>query len=156
MINHYDLIEEADDPSVLNNNTENLSWLNITPHISQAPQHIVVVTDRDNTGSETENGPGSETGRESDVYSEIDLHSNQSAVYTRPDKSGSQTQVKQEKVEYITPNKHIKVRTVIVEVCVIILLLILLAHIAVIEVIKTTPDNDILKTDLRNGVKWKL
>ena len=37
MINHYETIEEADDPSVLNNNTENLSWLHITPHISNSP-----------------------------------------------------------------------------------------------------------------------
>ena len=117
MINHYDTIDEADDYSVLNNNTDNLSWLHITPHISQSPQHIVVVTDRENnTGSETENNPGSETGRESDVYSEIDLHSNHSAVYTRPEKCGNKTQVKEDKVEYITPNKHIKVKTVIVEV----------------------------------------
>ena len=109
MINHYDTIEEADDYSSLNNDTSNLRWLQITPHISQSPQHIVVVTDRENNpGSDTENNPG----RESDVYSEIDLHSNHSAVYTRPDKCGNTTQVKEDKVEYITPNKHIKVRTV--------------------------------------------
>ena len=64
MINHYDTIEEADDYSSLNNDTANLRWLQITPHISQSPQHIVVVTDRENNpGSDTENNPGSETGR---------------------------------------------------------------------------------------------
>ena len=88
MSNIYDLIEGADDPSVLRNNTDNLSWLH-TPNISQSPLHIVVVTDRE-TGSNRDTGS---EGSKSDVYSEIDLHSNQSAVYTRPEKGGNKTLV---------------------------------------------------------------
>ena len=72
MSNIYDLIEGADDPSILRNNTDNLSWLH-TPNVSQSPVHIVVVTDRE-TGSNIDTG--SEGGSKSDIYSEIDLNSN--------------------------------------------------------------------------------
>ena len=152
MSNIYDLIEGADDPSILRNNTDNVSWLH-TPNVSQLPVHIVVVTDRE-TGSNIDIDTGSEGGSKSDIYSDIDLNSNQSVVYTKPQKSDNESPVR-ENVEYITPQKPIKIGTIIVEVCVISLFLILIAHIGVIEVIKTTPHhNDILKTD--NDVKYRL
>ena len=65
MSNIYDLIEGEDDPSLLRNNTDNVSWLT-TPNVSQSPVHIVVVTD---TGSE---------GGNSDIYDDVDLNSNHS------------------------------------------------------------------------------
>ena len=77
MINIYeDVIENADNYESLNNDIAGLSWLQIIPHVKQSVNHIIHVTD---TGSEN---PGS------DHYSEVDLesHSSQSAVYTRPAK----------------------------------------------------------------------
>ena len=65
MSNIYDLIEREDDPSLLRNDTNTVSWLT-TPNVSQTPVHRVVVTD---TGSEGEN---------SDIYDDVDLNSHHS------------------------------------------------------------------------------
>ena len=156
MINHYDTIENADDYESLNNDTANLRWLQITPHINQSVQHIVHVTGSEHdTGRENIPGSGvySETNPSSEVYSEIDLHSNNSAVYTRPDKCDDTTKVQEDTLQYVVSNRHIKVKYVIIEVCIITLILVLLAHISCLEVVRNQTDS-ILKSDLRT--KWRI
>ena len=140
----YDLIEREDDPSLLRNDTNTVSWLT-TPQVSQSPVHCVVVTD---TGSEGENN---------EIYDDVDLsshHSNQSYNYIKRQESDKESK-ERENVQYISTQKPIKIGSIIGGVCVISILLILMAHIGVIEIIKTTPPhNDILKTE--NNVKFRL
>ena len=101
---YEDVIEMAENYETLNNDTARLSWLQITPHVRQSVQHIVKVTD---TGSENNTG--------SDVYSEVDLESHQSAVYTRPAKCDDTAKVTEDTIQYSVSNNYIKVKYIVTE-----------------------------------------
>ena len=99
MSNIYDLIEREDDPSLLRNDTNTVSWLT-TPNVSQSTVHRVVVTD---------------TGSDSDIYDDVDLnshHSNQSNIYTKRQKSDNESK-ERENVQYISTQKPIKIGSII-------------------------------------------
>ena len=127
MLNIYeDIIENADNYESLRNNTNSLSWLNITPQVNDSVHHIIHVTE---SGSEN---PGSQ-----DNYSDVDLesHSSQSTVYTRPTPKCRDTTVKvtANSVQYSVPINPIKVKHVVIEVTIITLILILMSHISCLQ-----------------------
>ena len=97
------------------------------------------------TDTGSENNPGS------DVYSEVDLesHSSQSAVYTRPAKCDDTAKVTENTVQYSVSNNYIKVKYIVTEVFFITLTLILLSHISSLQVVRHQTEDNILKTDLR-------
>ena len=130
MINIYeDIIENADNYESLRNNTNSLSWLNITPQVNDSVNHIIHVTE---SGSEN---PGSQ-----DNYSDVDLesHSSQSTVYTRPTPKCRDTTVRvtANYVQYSAQSAPIKIKHIVIEVTIITLILILISHISCLQTIK--------------------
>ena len=138
--------EDTDNYESLRNDTNRLSWLNITPQVNESINHIIHVSE---SGSEN---PGSQ-----DKFSDVDLesHSTVSTVYTRPTPRCRNTTVRvtANSVQYSTQSAPIKIKHIVIEVTIITLILILISHISCLQTIRKQTEDDILKSD---KVTWKL
>ena len=139
--------EDTDNYESLRNDTNRLSWLNITPQVNESINHIIHVSE---SGSEN---PGSQ-----DKFSDVELesHSSESTVYTRPTPRCRDTTVRvtANSVQYSTQDSPIKIKHVVIEVTIITLILILISHISCLQTIRKQTEDDILKSD--KVTEWKL
>ena len=142
--------ENQEQYETLNNDTNSLSWLNITPQVNKSINHVIHV----NPGSEN---PGSQN-RFYDV--DLDSHSSGSTVYTRPTPrcKDSAVTVTADSVQHSAQSAPIKIHYIVIEIIIITLILILISHISCLKTIRKQTElnitSDILKSD--KVTEWEL